>query len=102
VKDGTTERTEDTEMEDKQVQTNDWQESTGEARPKVIHEQLIGKIRQTAFEVHQYFGHGFLEKVYENSLAHLLRNQGLKATHLRIGMLLNFGRPVLQLKRFIL
>jgi GxxExxY protein len=34
-------------------------------------------VRETAFAVHKWFRHGHLEKVYENSLAHRLRRQGL-------------------------
>lgn len=43
-----------------------------------MHGELTGRIRQTAFEVHRYFRYGFLEKVYENALAHRLRKQGLR------------------------
>lgn len=45
---------------------------------QLLHQELTGKIRQIAFEMHNYFGSGFLEKVYENSLAHRLRKAGLK------------------------
>ena len=34
-------------------------------------------MRQTAYEIHVYHGHGHLEKVYENALAHRLRKRGL-------------------------
>ena len=44
---------------------------------KLAHEELTGKIRQIAFETHHYFGDGFLEKLYENALAHRLRKAGL-------------------------
>ncbi len=40
---------------------------------ELLYSDLTEKIRQAAFEVHQYFGNGFLEKVYENSLAYKLR-----------------------------
>lgn len=30
-------------------------------------------VRQTAYDIHVYHGHGHLEKVYENALAHRLR-----------------------------
>ena len=40
---------------------------------------LCDQVRQTAFELHAYLGHGHLEKVYENALAHRLRKCGLKA-----------------------
>jgi len=48
--------------------------STG--KPHLLHEELTGVIRQTAFAVHRYFGCGFLEKAYENALAKRLRKQG--------------------------
>lgn len=116
---------------------------------------LTGRIRQAAFDVHRYFGPGFLEKVYERSLVNRLHRAGLdvesqiaipvhdedgsivgdfvadllieravivevkavgeiaaehraqvlnylKATGVRVGMLVNFGRTRLQLKRFAL
>ena len=40
--------------------------------------QLSDIIRQTAYEIHRYHGHGHLEKVYENALAHRLRKAGLQ------------------------
>ena len=47
-------------------------------RPPLVHEELTGVLRQTAFETHSYFGHGFLEKVYENALVNRLRKKGCK------------------------
>ncbi len=38
---------------------------------------LCDTIRQTAYQVHLYFGTGFLEKVYENALRHRLEKLGL-------------------------
>jgi GxxExxY protein len=38
---------------------------------------LCGQVRQTAYDIHVYHGHGHLEKVYENALAHRLRKAGL-------------------------
>ncbi|MFA5688465.1 MAG: GxxExxY protein [Kiritimatiellales bacterium] len=38
---------------------------------------LCDQIRETAYAIHQYHGNGYLEKVYENSLAHRLRKLGL-------------------------
>ena len=38
---------------------------------------LCNLVRQTAYEIHVYHGHGHLEKVYENALAHRLRKLGL-------------------------
>ena len=37
---------------------------------------LCDRIRQIAFEIHRYHGHGHLEKVYENALAHRLKKAG--------------------------
>jgi GxxExxY protein len=39
---------------------------------------LSDLVRQTAYEIHVYFGHGHLEKVYENALAHRLGKKGLE------------------------
>jgi GxxExxY protein len=39
---------------------------------------LCDQVRQTAYEIHVYHGHGHLEKVYENALAHRLTKAGLK------------------------
>ena len=40
--------------------------------------ELCGIVRETACAIHLYHGHGHLEKVYENALAHRLRKQGLE------------------------
>ena len=123
------------------------------SRSPLLHEELTKSIRQTAFEVHRYFGGGFLEAVYRNALRGRLRNQGLdaapcrftirdedgtvighyeadlvvegkvvvevkaasglrqehvaqtlnylKAASLRVGLLINFGRQALQIRRLI-
>ena len=39
--------------------------------------ELCGVVRETAYAIHLYHGHGHLEKVYENSLTHRLRKLGL-------------------------
>jgi GxxExxY protein len=39
---------------------------------------LCDQVRQTAYDIHAYHGHGHLEKVYENALAHRLRKAGLE------------------------
>jgi GxxExxY protein len=39
--------------------------------------ELCDLVRQTAYDIHVYHGHGHLEKVYENALAHRLRKRGL-------------------------
>lgn len=38
---------------------------------------LCDVVRQTAFELHRYLRHGYLEKIYENRLASRLRKAGL-------------------------
>jgi GxxExxY protein len=48
------------------------------SQPELVHGGLTGVIRQTAFEAHTYFRNGFLEKIYENSLANRLRKKGLR------------------------
>ena len=40
-------------------------------------QSLCAQVRQTAYDIHLYHGHGHLEKVYENALAHRLRKAGL-------------------------
>ena len=39
--------------------------------------ELCDTVRETAYAIHVYHGHGHLEKVYENALAHRLRKTGL-------------------------
>ena len=39
---------------------------------------LSDQIRQIAYNIHAYHGHGHLEKVYENALAHRLRKAGFE------------------------
>lgn len=38
---------------------------------------LCDIVRETSYAIHLYHGHGHLEKVYENALAHRLRKAGL-------------------------
>ena len=38
---------------------------------------LCDIVRETSFEIHQYFRSGHLEKIYENALAHRLRKGGI-------------------------
>jgi GxxExxY protein len=38
---------------------------------------LVDQVRQISYDIHVYHGHGHLEKVYENALAHRLRKAGL-------------------------
>jgi len=39
---------------------------------------LCDVIRETAYAIHVYHGNGYLEKVYENTLAHRLKKAGYK------------------------
>jgi GxxExxY protein len=43
---------------------------------KTINE-LCDIVRETSYAIHVYHGHGHLEKVYENALAHRLRRAGI-------------------------
>lgn len=116
---------------------------------------MCDRVREVAFELHQYLRHGHLEKVYENGLVHRLRRAGvqveqqhslqvrdddgtvlgdyvadlfiegvlivelkacksltnehiaqlfgyLRACQIRHGLLINFGAPTLQIKKYIL
>ena len=38
---------------------------------------LCDRVRQTAYDIHLYLGHGHLEKVYENALCHRLYKLGI-------------------------
>jgi len=38
---------------------------------------LCDRVRQVAYDIHVYLGHGHLERVYENALIHRLRKAGL-------------------------
>lgn len=38
--------------------------------------EIVNDIRQTGYQIHVYFGVGYLEKVYENALAHRLKKLG--------------------------
>jgi len=38
---------------------------------------LCDQVRETAYAIHQYHGTGYLEKIYENALAHRLKKLGL-------------------------
>ncbi len=40
--------------------------------------ELCDVVRETAYAIHVYHGHGHLEKVYENALAHRLRKAGMQ------------------------
>ena len=40
---------------------------------------LCDIVRETGYAIHRYHGHGHLEKVYENALAHRMRKAGFEA-----------------------
>ncbi len=42
--------------------------------------EMIEQIRETAYAIHVFHGNGYLEKVYENALAHRLRKMGMDVT----------------------
>jgi len=46
--------------------------------------QLCDLVRETGFAIHRYHKHGHLEKVYEH------------------GLLINFGAPKFEIKRYVL
>jgi PD-(D/E)XK nuclease superfamily len=75
--------------------------STDEHRLNEISERIIG----CAYKVSNTLGYGFLEKVYENALeqSHVAQCLNyLKATELRLCLLLNFGRARIEVRRVIL
>ena len=41
---------------------------------------LCDRIRQVAYDLHEYLGTGYLEKVYENALVHRLQLAGMNVT----------------------
>lgn len=41
--------------------------------------KLCDEVRETAFQLHSHLRHGYLEKIYENGLAHRLAVKGVKA-----------------------
>ena len=45
----------------------------------ILHKELSYKVVGLAMQLHSELGHGFLEKVYENALMILLRENGIKA-----------------------
>lgn len=60
---------------------------------ELLYGDLTEKIRQCAFEVHLQLGHGFLEKVYENALYHLL-NKNLIACKQQFGLKVYFDKCI--------
>jgi GxxExxY protein len=53
-----------------------WQNLFAEAEMDIL--ELCDRVRQIAYDIHVYHGHGHLEKVYENALAHRLRKAGIE------------------------
>ena len=45
---------------------------------KLLHQDLTDVINKTFYEVYNELGHGFLERVYQNSLYLELKNKGFK------------------------
>jgi GxxExxY protein len=54
------------------------QENAKSTKMKTEINELCDRVRQTAYDIHVFHGHGHLEKVYENALAHRLRKLGLE------------------------
>jgi GxxExxY protein len=51
----------------------------GSDKDKILYPELSYKVIGFAMKVHDVLGCGFLEKVYENALAVLLRREGIRA-----------------------
>jgi GxxExxY protein len=60
---------------------------------EIIHKDLSYKLVGLAMEVHRELGYGFLEKVYENSLMVLLRENGIKAEQ-QVKIKISFHREI--------
>ena len=60
---------------------------------------LASEVGQIAYGVHEYFGTGLLEKIYETALEHRLKKGGYKVERQKplnvydkpVGLLINFG-----------
>jgi len=81
---------------------------------KLEHEELTEKIIGGAIEVHRALGPGFLESIYENALVLELKaiknledvhfsivRSYLKAVGQHHGLLLNFAKPTLEVRRVL-
>jgi hypothetical protein len=77
-------------------------------------EELVKLVREVSFDIHLYFGHGHLEKVYENTVILGLKKSKtlaeeheaqilgyLKSTRMEHGILINFGSYKFQIKKYI-
>jgi hypothetical protein len=60
-------------------------------------DRLTYKINGAIFEVNRVLGAGFLEKIYEAQLLNYL-----KATGIKVGLLVNFKHPKADVKRFVI
>ena len=56
--------------------TGGWTKSSTTLPPDI--KALCDLVRETAYAIHVYHGHGHLEKVYENALAHRLVKSGIQ------------------------
>jgi len=84
-----------------------------------IHSELTDKIINSAYDVYNQLGYGFMEKVYENAMMIKLPQKGLelkavsslskahevqlvnylKATGVKVGLLINFGEKLKIIRR---
>ena len=83
----------------------DIQDSQDNRRSDLQFVEITEKIIGCAFEVINELGTRFLESVYEKALAIAPEHQAqiinyLKATGIEVGLLINFGNPKLEYKRF--
>ena len=57
--------------------------------------RIANVVRQTAYDIHAYHGHGHLERIYESALVHRLRKRGLLiAQQVPIDVLDEGGTPL--------
>lgn len=71
----------------------------------LLHAEETFRIRGAVFEVHSALGSGFLEAVYQECLALEFATRGinyLKATGMKLGLLVNFGAAEAKIERFAL
>ena len=83
----------------------DLQDLQDDRRSDLQFGEITEKIIGCAFELINELGTGFLESVYEKALAIAPEHQAqiinyLKATGIEVGLLINFGNPKLETKRF--
>ncbi len=57
--------------------------------------RIANVVRQTAYDIHAYHGHGHLERIYESALVHRLKKRGLLiAQQVPIDVLDEDGTPL--------